>query len=194
MGESKYNNFIQQYETVRKVLKDMYVFGCYKNTIYEKKLGIKLKTYEKELQRLQFYIDEDFRNENRYGHWKIYGFKYDRYKNVANYLAGSYKLKSYTSDYMILHFNILQVLYQAAGPMSRKEIADAIIKSRTTNLFSGDSIDEKEVLRKLEEMIEQGLVSSINIGIKRKYQLFQNPFHNLTIEELKELYLAVDFY
>lgn len=36
MGKSEYNNFIDDYEKVRKILKDMYVCDYYKNTDYQK--------------------------------------------------------------------------------------------------------------------------------------------------------------
>ena len=77
MAENNYNNFIGDYETVRKILKDMYVFGCYRNTEYQKRLGISISAYEKELKRMQLYIPSENRVKIKDSYNKIYGFSYD---------------------------------------------------------------------------------------------------------------------
>lgn len=194
MGESIYNNFIQQYETVRKVLKDMYVFGCYKNTIYEKKLGIKLKTYEKEIQRLQFYIDEANRTESRNSHWKVHGFFYDRFDTNTNYLFNSYKLKSYSISYLQLYLAIMQILNTSSNVLDDNPAAYTIAELAKELSKHQVVADEKEVGRKLEDLIEAGVVRKLKGGKKYKYALEANILDRLATDQLIQLYYAMDLY
>lgn len=187
MAENNYNNFIGEYETVRKVLKDMYVFGCYRNTDYQKRLGISISAYEKELKRMQFYIQPENRVKNRDSYNKIYGFSYDRYRNEMNYFVNSYKLKSYTQKYLQIYITIMQILSsQKEHEFSISELLEVMSNNVDT--------DEKEITRKIADLVEQGIVKKITERNRHRYQIVSNPLDKMKKEELMELYYAVDFF
>lgn len=187
MAENNYNNFIGDYETVRKILKDMYVFGCYRNTEYQKRLGISISAYEKELKRIQFYIQPENRVKIQDSYNKIYGFSYDRYRNNMNYFVNSYKLKSYTQKYMQIYIGILQILSNQPDRLFS-------IQELLETMDNKVNADEKELLRKITDLVEQGIVRKVTKGKRNRYQIETNPLDKLEKEELMELYYALEFF
>lgn len=187
MSENNYNNFIGNYDTVRKILKDMYVFGCYRNTDYQKRLGISISAYEKELKRMQFYFQEEDIRKTNISYYRIYGFYYDRYRNDINYLVNSYKLKTYTQKYLQIYTAILQIL---SSDKEKLFTISELLEIMGSNVEA----DEKELERKLSNLIEQGLVQKFTEKKRNKYRIVRNPLDGLEPKELLQLYYAADFF
>jgi predicted DNA-binding transcriptional regulator YafY len=162
--------------------------------MYEKKLGIKLKTYEKELQRMQFYINPEHRVENRNSHFKVFGFSYDRYRNDGNYLITSYKLKTYTQKFLLLYFAILQILESNKYDENRERVTFSLGDIAEKLSLCEITEDEKELGRKINEICEAGLIEQVKADKKTRYRISDNVLDKFTSQELQELYYALDLY
>lgn len=181
MGKSEYNNFIRDYQTIRDVLKELFIYGCYKDSKIIEKLNISSRKLEKEFQRLHFYTGETERNERNVKHSKIYGFNYDCYKN-NNYLYDTYRLKTIEMNYFNRYILILQILnkYHMVEIKNLNQLSDGRLEC-----------DSSAINKMINEMVDLGVIEREN---KQVIKEAQNIFHHLSEEELVVLRTVIELY
>ena len=204
---AKENHFIREYDKVRKIVKNWFLYGCYTKEEYMHKLGISARTYDLEVNRLATYIDERYFQDKRNNRKKEMGFIYDKFQD-DNYFFNTYKICAYTQKYMRIHFAILQVLYREKkkGTLSCSlvEIVNMINELDAANM--DDDImkdasdmriadtDSKEILRKLNDLLQLEVIETIETDGKKRYRLADNPLDRFETDELKDIYYAAGVY
>lgn len=186
MGKSDYNYFIKKHSTIRNILKNIYIYGCYDKEQLVELCNISDKKYDNETRRIRFFINRNNLVEIRKGRNKIVSFRYDRNTDLRNFLADSYKIKTFTPLDISLFFYLQQLLTQE-NERTVNELADAIGEFN-------EEINLLTVQRKLNELTELGLVEVGNNARPKTYRMKEDFFAAFTDEELIQIYLAVTFY
>lgn len=197
MAKSTYKNFIKSYDTIRKVLRYMYLYGCYSREDFEEVTGIKQtesknsisgRKYDNERRRIMYSINEKFLNENFVRNTKYIGFKYDMFKNSQNYLFDSYKIKAFSANDINYFFLIQQILQLNPNGLSITEIMDFL-----SELIPQD-IDISTIRRKINGMITHGLIISKNERNKKKFIIIEDFLKDFTTEEVVAIFYSIQFY
>lgn len=200
---AKENHFIRNYDKIRKIIRNWYLYGCYTKEEYMEKLNISARTYDLEVNRLKSCIDEKHYQDKRTNRKKEMAFLYNKFRDSGNYFFQTYKLCAYTQKYMLIYFAILQVLYhekQKGHPAcSPIQIVSMIQEQEQQDLNNAtDSepadIDSKEILRKLNDLLEMNVVESIGSKGNRTYRLSDNPLDQFDTEELQDIFYAAEIY
>lgn len=186
MGKSDYNYFIKKHSTIRNILKNIYIYGCYDKEQLVELCNISDKKYDNETRRIRFFINRNNLVEIRRGRNKIVSFRYDRNTDPYNFLSDSYKIKTFTPLDISLFF-YLQQLLNRGEELTVNELADAIGEFN-------EEINQLTIQRKLNELTELGLVEVHGSTRPRTYRIKEDFFADFTEEELLAIYQAVSFY
>lgn len=192
MVKNNYNYFIKDFETVRSILKNLYIYGSYNKKQFLEVEGIKGKKYDNEMRRLRYFIDGENRLESKVDGKKVVGLKYDRYQDISNFLVNAYTIKTFNSQDINLHFFILQVLQQQEQPLTVNEII-LEIQTSVLNQVDEDQISHRMMKAKLDEMCDLALLQQTS-DKPYTYTLTQNILSNFSDEELNRLVLLLYFY
>lgn len=66
MAINKSNLLIREYETIRPLLRDVYIYGCFTRESFIKK-GISGRKYDNEQRRIHAYLPSEFIKKKRMG-------------------------------------------------------------------------------------------------------------------------------
>lgn len=200
---AKENHFIRDYDKIRKIIRNWYLYGCYTKEEYMKKLNISARTYDLEVNRLRSYIDEKHYQNKRNHRKKEMAFLYNKFQDSSNYFFQTYKLCAYTQKYMLIYFAILQVLYKekqdghpACSPIQIASLIQEQEEQDMNNAIDSEpaDIDSKEILRKLNDLLEVNVVESIGSKGNKTYRLSDNPLDQFDTEELQDVFYAAGIY
>lgn len=186
MGLNEYNHFIKDYETIRGILKEFFIYGCYNKEQLIKFERIKGKKYDNESRRIRYFINKINLIENRINGKKIINFKYDRYDNIGNFLIKSFKTKTFNSQDINLHFFILQILSREQKELSINEIM-LIIQEEVFHECNDDEISYRMLRDKLNELIMLGMIQ-LTESNPIKYKLAPNVLEEFSVDELNNLH------
>ncbi|RKD25201.1 Predicted DNA-binding transcriptional regulator YafY, contains an HTH and WYL domains [Caminicella sporogenes DSM 14501] len=187
MAKGAYKNFIKSYDTIRNVLRHLYIYGCYGREDFES-IGISGRKYDNERRRILYFIDQELVNENFISNKKYIGFKYDMFKTAENFLVNSYLIKTFTVNDINYFFLIQQILNVENRELSMKEIMDNL-----SEILSVD-IDMSTIRRKINKMIEQGIIVTRNVKNRKVFNLVEDFFKDFTNDEIVKIFYAVQFY
>ena len=199
------NHFIKDYEKIRKVVKQWFVYGCYTKEECIKILDISARTYDLEVERLRAYMDEDCLFVKKDKHKKEMGFSYDKFIYNENYFFPSYKMCAYKQRYMRLYLSILQILYDGKRNQKQEYTLEEILNEidekdnciyDNMGQITGDvegSLDNREISRKMIDLVENGIVKETAKNPKT-YSLADNILDCFDIEELVSIYYAAELY
>ncbi len=189
------SNNIRDYNKTRKVLENIYVYGCLSRDDFKNK-NVSNSSYDKEIARLIeiFGVDEiDYviRNKKKY-----YYFRRDYFSSVENYLINSYTIKSHTENEMFIIIMLLCLLVDKKGINTIAE-ATKFIEANTDE--NSEIISKRSTTkRKIEEFIEEGYVrinkcKKDNNNKGKKYELNKCILDDLDREEILDLYMFISF-
>lgn len=191
MTKKKFNIFIDKYETIRKMLRQIFVFGCYDRIQGAEFQKISNRKYSNEINRiLSFFPNEIARNKNFEGKkLNINHFPFSRYSGDKNYLWQSYCVKTFSPQDLNLYIAILQIL----DSNEFKKVT--CIKENILMNVIGDSEMELDIF---EPMLRNRLQDMAELGIlerkKNQYRLSKDIFEELTSDELLKIYNLLEFY
>ena len=191
MADKKFNIFIDKYETIRKMLRQIFVFGCYNRIQGAEFQKISNKKYSNEIKRiLSFFPDEIARSKNFGGKkLKINHFPFSRYSGNKNYLWQSYCVKTFSPQDLNLYIGILQILdsnkFQPVNDI-KENILTNVIGDREMEL----DIFEPMLRNRLQDMAELDILERQ----ENQYRLSKDIFEELTSEELLKIYKLLEFY
>ena len=182
---------IRDYNDIRRILRDIYIFGCYSREDFISK-GFSGRKYDNEQRRINAYLPEGFlkkRRENgRVLYYCNYDLKEDDGKYLAeNYLAETYRNKSFTMLDLSSYFWVLSILEEKPGS-TLQEILEKIPSLNEDILFTKDNLRIK-----LGELEERDIISSCKDGRNVRYSLTKDIWEGFTEEELQRIYLFLDF-
>ncbi len=180
--------FKKNYEVIRRILKDIYIFGCYTEDECLKRMGISKSEYDKRTAEIGRYIEEDKQKSVSKGHKKIKGFYYDRYNINDNYFVNSYKLKACNDKQLIYMIYIFQILGD-----NKARTFNEIIRE-IEKLPNCPDIEEQSVIRVCNRLANTGCIEKKYDGIRNIYRRTPCPLEDLEENELKLLFYLSDLY
>lgn len=187
MSLNKSAYLIRDYENIRNILRDIYIFGCFSRDDYIEKRGISGRKYDKEQQRISAYLPQSFIQKRRVDKKVLLYCRYNPNEGSDNYLAETYKNKSFTALDVMSFFFVQQLINNKAG-MTASEILDELPQ------FNDDAVFTKDNLRiKLEELVLKGFLDTRKKGRNIVYFLKEDIFDEFTNEELIDIYIYLEF-
>lgn len=180
---SEFSELVKRFDKIRSYVRDFYIYGFKTREDYQNKSG---RTYDNERRRIESwfsrYIQSDYNSERK----KSVAITIDGSRISINPLYAAWKTKSFTSNDIMLHFFILDLL-QDGEFRSVDEVTDEI-QNNYQVLF-----DSQTVRKKLVEYEKDGLLTMHKEGKQNLYGV------NLSIaeeipEELPDLLDAVKFF
>lgn len=180
--KSKLENNIRDYEDIRYLLRDAYVYGCFNIDNYTRK-GVSSSKYNRDKKRIVSYLPQDFLQERREGMKKVLYCSYNRVDSLNNDLAKTYFYKSFTQQDIVAYFCVLQLLYeqQRRNPGGIGKLNLTAIKNRfqTEGILIGDENFQK----KLKELQEHGLIECVD----KVYYLQKDLWKDFSDAELQQI-------
>ena len=110
MALNKSSLLIRDYENIRHILRDIYIFGCFSRDDFIEKKGISGRKYDKEQQRIRAYLPKKFIKERRVDKRVQLYCSYNMTDGARNYLEDTYRNKSFTALDIMAFFFIQQLL------------------------------------------------------------------------------------
>ncbi len=191
MGKSEYSNYIKHYDTIRGILRDFYIYGCYSREDFNKK-SISGRKYDNERRRILYCLKSEYIDESNYnGNSKYIRLVYDMYNCTQNFLAKSFFIKSFKKNDVVLFFIIQQILNNKDSSLSIQEIMEEISLELPENI---EEFNESTVRRKLVQLRNEGLLDISEENNKKLYKIGEDLFVNFSNEEVIDLLNAVRFY
>lgn len=187
MSLSNSNYLIRDYENIRAILRDIYIFGCFSKDDFVEKLGISSRKYDKEQQRIRAYLPEKFIHKRSVNKKAILYCAYHGMDDSRNYLADTYRNKSFTA-LDIMSFFFVQQLLDETEEMTAGEILDALPSLNDDVVFTKDNLRVK-----LDELVEKGFITTVKSGRSVKYKLSKDIWEDFSDEELLDVFIYLEF-
>ena len=186
MALNKSNLLIRDYDNIRHILRDIYIFGCLSRDDFVE-MGISGRKYDMEQYRIHAYLPEGFIQKRRVGKKVLQYCSYNPIDCPENYLAETFRNKSFTLLDIMAYFYTLQLLGNEEEwtlPMLLKQIPEVNEQISFT----------KDNLRiKLEELEEAGLIQIKKEGRSVTYSLSEDIWKEFSNEELLDIYDYLEF-
>lgn len=167
---SDYSELIKNFSRIRDYMRDFFIFGFKSRKDFS---GKSPRTYDNEKRRIESYLGELAKWEYSEKGKNIF-ISVDSAHIVQNPFYKAFKTKSFTSNDIMLHFLILDIL-TGRQKLSLDELTDKI------NLRAREYIDTQTIRNKLKKYHELGI---INIQKEKKsyyYSLAASTFEELGI-------------
>ena len=177
---------IRDYDNIRHILRDVYIFGCYTRNDFQQQ-GIGSRKLDNELYRIREYLPDSLIQERRVNRQKIMYCSYHMLDGTDSCIADTYRNKSFTELDIMSYFRILRCL-GSHEEMTLQEMANAIPDRNEGVLFDKDTLYPK-----LEELVEKGLVDRSAGSDGVRYRLSTDIWADYSDEELLDIYQLLDF-
>lgn len=186
MALSKSNLLIRDYDDIRPILRDIYIFGCFSRDDFIQK-GMSGRKYDNEQRRISAYLPEKFIRKRRVNKKVFLYCSYDMGDSAENYLADTYRNKSFTVLDIMSFFFIQQLLYKN-GEMSAVELLEEIPVLNQKTVFTKDNLRVK-----LDELVDRGYIVSRKEGRNVYYRLSGDMWEEFSEKELIDICLYLQF-
>lgn len=186
-----FSDFIKHYNSIRRILRDVFLYGCFSKEELENKSVVSARKVSYEIRRIQQYIQKDFIKIDQLGRNKLLSLSYDSIKNTNNFLVNTYLSKSFTKADITLYFYLLLILNTTKEPLTFGEIEDELI---VRNLIDYEEISSKTIERKIKEMCDIGVIGFVKKGRSKAYIIAEDILGDLNNEEVNRLYLVQNLY
>ena len=110
MALNKSTLLIRDYENIRHILRDIYIFGCFSRDDFIEKKGISGRKYDNEQRRISAYLPDKFIQKRRIDKKVLLYCSYQMEDSEKNYLADTYRNKSFTALDIMAFFFVQQIL------------------------------------------------------------------------------------
>lgn len=166
----KYPELSKKYDDVRSYMRRFYVYGFERKREYNEK---SIRSYDDERRRIECWLD-NYMYFNTDSNGVTHYISIDTSSICHNPLYKSWKAKSFTSNDIMLHFYLLDILMDGKA-YGVAEMLEFLV-DRYLNCFSCNinQPDESTVRSKLEEYAELGLLEVVRQGRKKLYRLVQD--------------------
>lgn len=182
--EAKKESFIRDYSSIRRILRNHYIYGFYTKKDYEN-FGIKSRTYEKYQKKINYLLPDNFLKDKKQNKRVIHFCEYDMYENTQNDIVNTFRAKNFVSQDIKVYFYCLQMLNKSIGrEMGLSEFVKGAPDASDKN-FSKQNIDPN-----IKELIKYGYI--IYNKERKKYRLRDDIFEELTDEELEDIYTLLE--
>lgn len=187
-----FNEFIKNYNILRTILRECFLYGCYSREDLEKKMKISSRKISYEIRRIQQFIGQEYIKIDKYGRYNLLNLTYDFLRHRNNFLIKTYLTKSFTKNDIVLYFSVLMYLQSEVGEKDFNEIEAALIEN---GMISYEKLSRKTLERKLNEMSKDLYQISIRTERRKKFfAISKDILKNFCADEIKEIYLAVKLF
>lgn len=176
---------IRDYENIRSILRDVYIYGCFSKDDFLEK-GISGRKFDNEQRRINAYLPDRFIKKRRVNKKVLSYCSYDISESQSNFLAESYRNKSFTMLDVLSYFFVNQVL--GDEEMSLAEILELMPVVTDEIEFTKDNLRIK-----LEELCSVGLLICKKSGRNVTYKLPDDIWESFTDEELRNICIFLQF-
>ena len=162
---SSYSELVKNFEKVREIMREFYVYGFKRRGEYDKKSG---RSYDDERRRLESWLG-DYMKFVRTPEGKNVFISIDSRVSVHNPFYNALKAKSFTDRDITLHFILFDILYDEDKVLTLSEIMDKI-DEYLSEFEAPMMVDESTVRKKLKEYINIGIVEAEKAGRSLSYR------------------------
>lgn len=187
MALNKSNLLIREYENIRQILRDIYIYGCFSRDDFIENKGISGRKYDKEQQRISAYLPPKFIQKRRIDKKVFLYCKYDFLDSANNFLSDTYRNKSFTALDIMAYFFVQQLLYERQE-MTLPEILEELPIVNENAVFTKDNLRVK-----LDDLVNKGFLCSRRNGRSVLYGLASDVWSEFTDEELYDLAIYMEF-
>ena len=186
MALSKSTLMIRDYENIRRILREIYIYGCFTKDDYVE-MGFSGRKVDKEQQRISAYLPDKFIKKRRLNKKVIQYCRYNISDSTRNYLAETYRNKSFTMLDLLSYFYILQILGDGRE-RTLQEILDEMPFDNAEVEFTKDNLRVK-----LDELLENQFLQTLRDDRNVRYQVADDIWEDFSDEELLELLTYLEF-
>ena len=177
---------IRDYENIRRILREIYIFGCFTKDDYIE-MGFSGRKVDKEQQRIGAYLPDKFIKKRRVNKKVIQYCRYNISDSTRNYLAETYRNKSFTMLDILSYFYVLQILSDGQE-RTLQEILEDMPFDNAEIEFTKDNLRVK-----LDELLENQFIQIHRGDRSVKYLIADDIWQDYSDEELLELLTYLEF-
>jgi hypothetical protein len=179
---AEFTEIIKNFDKIRDYMRDFFVYGFKARGDFTQKSS---RTYDNEKRRIESYLGEYMKWDISKGSKRVF-ISLDSSKINQNPLYSAWKSKSFTSNDIMLHFYILNLL----NTKTRLKVEDI-----TNNIYeeSGVCFDTQTVRIKVNEYVKAGILTCDKSKKAMSYSLANDYLNNLT-DNYEGLLDAIKFY
>lgn len=162
---SSYSELIKNFERVREIMREFYVYGFKRREEYNKKSA---RSYDDERRRMESWLG-DYMSFIRITEGKNVFISIDSRVSQHNPFYKALKAKSFTDGDITLHFILFDILHSPEVVLSLPEIIDKMDKY-LSGFENPMMFDESTIRKKLKEYTQQGIIVSEKDGRRMLYR------------------------
>ena len=162
---SSYNELIKNFERIRDIMREFYVYGFKSREEYDKKSA---RSYDDERRRMESWLG-DYMSFVRTPEGKNVFISIDSRVSQHNPFYKALKAKSFTDGDITLHFILFDILHSPEVVLSLPEILDKM-DEYLSGFENPMMFDESTIRKKLQEYTRQGIIVSEKSGRKMMYR------------------------
>lgn len=186
MAVNRSSLMIRDYENIRQILREIYIFGCFTKEDYVK-MGFSSRKVDKEQQRIAVYLPEKFIKKRRVNKKVILYCHYNISDSAGSYLAETYRNKSFTMLDILSYFYVLQLLGDGKE-RTLQEILDEMPYDNAEIEFTKDNMRVK-----LDELVENRFVRIHRDDRNVRYLISDDIWEGFSDDELLEILTYLEF-
>ena len=187
------NKFNRSHAGLRKFLR-LVSYGCYHRNLFGRH-KITPRSYDDLIRQLRFFVPKEniqitWRNKCAY-----FTFVGDFRHGTKNYYYSSFLLKTLLPEHCLYKILLLQVL--VAEPLTFAEIlerGEELLMNHKPETLTGDADFLQLLRRRLNELIDSGIVQRLELKNKIYFKRILNPLGELSTAEVEILYNALKFF
>lgn len=179
---AKFTELIKNFSKIREYMRDFYVYGFKARGDFNQK---SCRTYDNEKRRIECYLKDYIKWDNS-SSGKCVFISLNSSQISENPLYSAWKSKSFTSNDIMLHFYILDIL-KLKKSLNIEELTNDICDE------SGQVFEVQTVRNKANEYVKEGVLKKIKKGRALYYSLSKDYLNNLT-NNYEDLLDALKFY
>lgn len=179
---AEFQELIKNFDRIRDYMRQFYIYGFKVRNDFSEKSA---RTYDNERRRIESWLSQYTQSDYTPKGKHVY-INVDSKTIPQNPLYAAWKSKSFTDNDLMLHFFILDLLWNQASGMTASGISDQISQEY------GVVFDSQTVRLKLKEYEGLGILASHKEGKNLSYTLV--PFLSLEPDTKERLITAVKYF
>lgn len=185
------NKFNRSHAGLRKFLR-LLSYGCYHRNLFMRH-DITPRSYDDFLRQVKFFVPEKNLQATRYDKCAYFTLIGDFRHGTENFYCTSFKLKTLLPEQCLYKIILLQVLAEGECLPFSKIVAQVenILAEHRPTLLDADLL--QTLRRRLNDLIDSGLVRRVEVRKKIFYEKISNPLGDLSASEVLILQDALIF-
>lgn len=178
---------IGEYERIRHILRDFYIFGCFTKDDYVEKSFISPSKYDQDQRKINAYLPEDFISKKKKNRKIIQFCRYNMYKDRENYIANTFRCRNFSELDAKTYFYVLQYLNEK--DMGLSELCGVI-----NNIGYGEvnGYHRETMRKKLLKFEEAEYIIRYGDEKRPKYKLNRDILKDLSNDEIEDICIMLE--